>query len=272
MSKPYSGPLKAVILDWAGTTVDYGCFAPVAVFINVFKRQGVEISIAQARAPMGLEKRAHIRAITQQPEVSAAWERAHQRVPNEDDIDKMYQDSVTVQKAVVADYAELIAGTLRVVTECRKRGLKIGSTTGYSQSIMEVLVAAAAAQGYSPDAVVCPSDVPAGRPCPYMIYQNAIQMNVYPMAAVVKVGDTVPDIEEGLNAGTWVVSVTQSGNSLGLSAADVAALSEDELSAYLAPIERQMRAAGAHYVIGSIADLPPVLEDIEKRLHSGEQP
>lgn len=74
-----TGQLKAVIFDWAGTMVDYGCFAPVAVFIEVFKRQGIAISTAQARAPMGLEKRDHIRAIAQQPEISAQWQTVHHR-------------------------------------------------------------------------------------------------------------------------------------------------------------------------------------------------
>ena len=30
--------LEAVIFDWAGTTVDYGCFAPVEAFIKAFER------------------------------------------------------------------------------------------------------------------------------------------------------------------------------------------------------------------------------------------
>src|SRR5215813_2244222 len=111
MTPAYKGPLKAVIFDWAGTTVDYGCFAPVAVFIEVFNRQGIEISIAQARAPMGLEKRDHIRAISQQPEIAARWDMVWQRPCTEADIDAMYRASVGIQRAVVTDYAALIPGT-----------------------------------------------------------------------------------------------------------------------------------------------------------------
>jgi phosphonoacetaldehyde hydrolase len=238
----------------------------------VFKRHGVEISIAQARAPMGLEKRDHIRAISQQPEVLAAWQAAYQRAPTDADIDRMYQVSVEIQKTVVTEYADLIPGTLEAVADCRQRGLKIGSSTGYSQTIMDSLVPAAKAQGYTPDAILCPSNVPAGRPAPYMMYQNALQLNVYPMAAVVKVGDTLPDIEEGLNAGSWIVAVTQSGNELGLSAAEASALADDELTARLTPIETRFRQAGAHNVIRTVAELPPVLDDIEARLRDGEHP
>lgn len=138
--RPYSGSLKAIIFDWAGTTVDYGCFAPVAVFIEVFKRRGVTINIAQVRAPMGLEKRDHIRAIAQQPEIAAAWQIIHGQPYSEADIDGMYVDSVTVQVECVADFADLIPGTLETVQDCRAQGLKIGTTTGYSRAVMDVLL------------------------------------------------------------------------------------------------------------------------------------
>lgn len=270
--RPYSGSLKAVIFDWAGTTVDYGCFAPVAVFIEVFKRRGVTINIAQARAPMGLEKRDHIRAIVQQPEIAAEWQHIYGQPCTELDIDAMYADSVTVQVECVADFADLIPGTLDTMNECRARGLKIGTTTGYSRAVMDILMPTAAQRGYTPDAVICPTDVPTGRPAPWMIYQNAMQLGVYPMAAVVKVGDTLPDIEEGLNAGVWTVAVSLTGNELGLSAAEANTMSLSERKQRLGAIETRLWQAGAHFVIHSIADLPAVLDDIQQRLHLGENP
>jgi phosphonoacetaldehyde hydrolase len=270
--KPYTGTLKAVIFDWAGTTIDYGCFAPVAVFIEVFRRQGIEISIAQARAPMGLEKKDHIRAIAQQPEVSACWRAAKGRACDETDVEAMYRDSLELQYASVLEYAELIPGTLDTIHYCRAQGLKIGTSTGYNRTIMNKLLSVAAYRGYIPDAALCPSDVAAGRPAPWMIFQNAMQLGVYPMPAVVKVGDTLPDIEEGLNAGVWTIGVSQTGNELGLSQAEVKKLTEDELAARLAPIETRLRDAGAHYVARSIAEVPAILDDIETRLQTGEQP
>ncbi|MFN8473549.1 MAG: phosphonoacetaldehyde hydrolase [Anaerolineae bacterium] len=269
---PYNGPLKAVIFDWAGTTVDYGCFAPVAVFVEVFKQRGVPITIAQARAPMGLAKRDHIRTIAAMPSVAEAWRAAHRQDWTEADIDAMFEDSVPLQMSILLNHADVIPGVAETVAACRARGLKIGSTTGYSHPLMEALVPAAAAGGYEPDAWVCPSDVPAGRPAPYMAYLNATRLQVYPMAALVKVGDTVPDIEEGLNAGTWVVGVSRTGNELGLSQAEVEALAPDELRRRLQPIYQRLDAAGAHYVIDSVADLLPVLDEIERRLADGERP
>ncbi len=268
----YTGPLQAVIFDWAGTVVDHGCFAPVAVFVEVFKQNGVHITIDQARAPMGLEKRDHICAIAQEPAAAQQWQAVHGRPCEEADIDRMYAQSVTAQIAGVADYAELTPGALAAVAACRERGLKIGSSTGYNRQVMAALLPAAAERGYIPDSVVCPSDVPGGRPAPWMMYQNAMNLGVYPFAAVVKVGDTVPDVVEGLNAGAWTVAVSQTGNELGLSAAEVASLDEAALTARLAPIEARLRQAGAHYVIRSLADLPATLDQIEARLRAGEQP
>lgn len=270
--RSYRGPLQAVVFDWAGTMVDHGSRAPVAVFVEVFRRRGVTISPEQARGPMGLEKKDHISAVASLPPVAAQWRALCGRDWSEDDIEAMFQETVPLQAQCVADFAELIPGALTTLAACRARGLKIGASTGYSRPIMEALLPAAARQGYIPDSSVCPSDVPAGRPAPWMAFQNAINLGVYPMSALVKVGDTVPDVEEGLNAGMWTVAVTHTGNELGLSAEEVAALEPQALADRLGPIRRRLRAAGVHYLIDSVADLLPVLDQIEERLRRGEQP
>src|SRR5215472_14651670 len=128
----YRGPLKAVLLDWAGTTMDYGCLAPAVVFIEVFKRQGVEITIEEARAPMGTHKKVHIHQISKIDRVSKRWEQTHHHKPNEDDVEAMFREFVPLQLECLAHYADLIPGTLETVADCRRRGFKIGSTTGYT--------------------------------------------------------------------------------------------------------------------------------------------
>jgi phosphonoacetaldehyde hydrolase len=270
--RTYAGPLRAVVFDWAGTTVDYGSYAPIAVFIAVFERRGVPITAQQARTPMGLEKRDHIRALATQPAIAEQWRVVYDRSVTQGDIDAMFHESVALQAACVADYADLIPGTLESVAECRRRGLKIGSSTGYSRSIMDALLPAAAQRGYTPDVAICPSDVPAGRPAPWMAFQNAMLLEVYPMAALVKVGDTIPDIEEGLNAGMWTIGVSKSGNELGLTETEITALEPQTLQSRLALIELRLRQAGAHYVVETIADVPDVLDTIEARLRRGERP
>jgi len=270
--RSYRGPLKAVILDWAGTTMDYGCYAPAVVFVEVFKRRQVPISVAEAREPMGAHKKVHIRKITQIEAVARRWDAAHGRPPAEADVEAMFQEFVPLQLACLADYADLIPGTLEALQEFRRRGLKIGSTTGYTGEMMALLQAEAKRRGYEPDATVCATDVPAGRPEPWMCLQNAQRLGVYPMEALVKVGDTLPDIEEGLNAGMWTVGLAKTGNELGLNESEVAALPPEVLKARLAVADRRLRQAGAHYVVDAIADVPAILDDIGARLARGERP
>lgn len=270
--RSYRGPLKAVILDWAGTTVDYGCFAPVVVFLEVFKRRGIAINVQQARGPMGLAKQDHIRAIARMPPVAEQWAAVHGQPCAEPDIEAMFQDFVPAQSACLSDYADLIPGTLEAIADFRARGLKIGSTTGYSRQMMEVLLPEARRRGYVPDTWVCPSDVPAGRPAPWMCFQNAMNLQCYPLAAFVKIGDTIPDIEEGLNAGMWSIGVAKSGNEIGLSEQDLAALDPAVLAARLQAVYQRMYQAGAHYVVDTLAAVPALLDAIESRLRQGEQP
>jgi phosphonoacetaldehyde hydrolase len=268
----FEGPLKAILLDWAGTTLDYGCFAPAVVFVEVYKRKGVPITIEEARIPMGAHKRVHIAAISKLPRVAEAWRSVHGRECSEADIDAMFVDFVPLQMACLADYAELIPGCLEAVAAFRKRGLKIGSTTGYLIDMMKLLLAEASKRGYEPDSSVCAEQVPFGRPEPWMCLENAKNLRIFPVSAIVKVGDTLPDIYEGLNAGMWSIGLAKTGNEMGLTLAQIEALPPDEYKQRLAGAYERMRAAGAHYVVDSIADVPPLLDEIDARLARGERP
>jgi phosphonoacetaldehyde hydrolase len=271
-TRSYRGSIKGVILDWAGTTVDYGSFAPTAVFLKLFESWGVPIKIEHARGPMGLMKKDHLRAIAYHPEVAELWQEAHQHTVTDNEIDEMFNNFVPMQMQCLKEYADVIPGVPQAVSSFREMGIKIGSTTGYTRPMMEILVPAASEHGYSPDSWVSASDVPAGRPFPWMVYQNAIQMQVFPMEAMVKIGDTLVDIEEGLNAGMWTIGLTVTGNLMGLTEPEVQALSDDEFAERRNAATDQLLKAGAHYVVDGLCDCPPIIEDINHRLHQGETP
>ncbi|HJO03333.1 MAG TPA: phosphonoacetaldehyde hydrolase [Acidobacteriota bacterium] len=270
--RSYRGGLKAVILDWAGTTLDYGCYAPAVVFVEVFKRMSVPITIRQARIPMGAHKKVHIQAISRMEEVDSMWREVHGRAPTDDDVEAMFQQFIPLQLDCLADYADLIPGTLDAVAAFRDRGLKIGSTTGYTREMMDVLLLEAKKRGYEPDATVCATDVPAARPHPWMCLKNALDLQVYPMEAVVKIGDTLPDISEGLNAGMWTIGLAKTGNEIGLTEAEIESLEPADRERRLADAYRRMSQVGAHYVVDGIADVAPVLDKIEARLAGGDRP
>ena len=271
-NRSYRGPLKAVLLDWAGTTMDYGCQAPAVVFQEVYKRQGVEITMEEAREPMGAHKRVHIRQISKNENVAKRWQQKHDRKPTEADVDAMFKEFIPLQLACLADYADLIPGTLEAVEDFRARGLKIGSTTGYTEEMMDLLQSEAKKRGYEPDATVCATQVPAGRPHPFMCLQNAILLQTYPLEAFVKVGDTLPDIEEGLNSGMWTIGLAMTGNEMGLTEKQLEELDPEVRESKLARAYKRMQQTGAHYVVNSIGDVPPILDQINARLASGEKP
>lgn len=270
--RTYRGPVEAVLLDWAGTTMDFGCIAPAVVFIQVFENRNVPISLEEARAPMGAHKRVHIQRITELDSVRKRWMDVHGRAPDDDDVEAMFQEFVPLQVACLSDYSELIPGALEAVAGLRSRGIKIGSTTGYNSEMMAVNLADAKRQGYEPDSTVCASDVPHGRPYPYMCLQNVINLGVTTVHACVKVDDTIPGVEEGLNAGMWTVGLAVSGNEVGLSLADWQALDGAEQERLRGRAHQRMQQCGAHYVVDTIADLIPCIDEIAARIRRGDKP
>src|SRR5688572_739032 len=169
----YRGPLKAVVLDWAGTTVDFGSRAPVLAVMEAFRRIDVPVSVEEARGPMGMAKRDHLRVMLEMPGVIERWQKVFKRPPNSDDVDRLYAEFLPLQKDILAANSQVIPGCVEAIKTCRAMGLRIGSSTGYTQELMDILVPLARAQGYEPDAIVCASDVSPGRPAPWMCFENA---------------------------------------------------------------------------------------------------
>lgn len=269
---PYTGPVQAVILDWAGTAVDHGCRGPVAVFSRAFARFGLTPEVAEVRAPMGREKREHVAAMLAMPRLAAQWRERSGHAPDDADVDAIFAVVADLMPETLADYAEPVPGCIEAMAALRARGVKIGSCTGYGREMMTRLEPRAAAAGYVPDCVVTADEVPAGRPWPWMCMLNCMRLGVHPPEAVIKVGDTVADVEEGLNGGHWSVAVTRTSNALGLSAEEARALDPGELARREAALARSFREAGAHHVISSVADLPDLADAVSARLRAGERP
>jgi phosphonoacetaldehyde hydrolase len=271
----YPPEIKLVVFDWAGTTIDFGCVAPAGAFVATFATKGVEVTLAEARAPMGLHKKDHIRAMLCAESVGAKWRAAVGRDWNDADVEELYRDVTPRQVEAAERYSELISGVVPTVKELRQRGVKIAATTGYFREAANVVLAAAKRQGYEPDFAICADDVPAGRPAPWMIFRCMEALNVYPPAAVVKVGDTVVDIEDGRNAGCWSVGVVHTSSEMGLTAAELRALPRAEQQTRSEQVRQRFRDAGAHATIDIIPDLtewPGLIFELNTRLAKGDRP
>lgn len=257
--------IQAVILDWAGTTVDYGCFAPMHALLQTFEKAGVPATIQEARAPMGLLKRDHIQAMLDMSRVKDAWSAAYGRSPATEDADRLYDAFETALSKSLSSYADPMPEALEAIALLRQSGIRIGSTTGYTKSMMDVIAPIAQSKGYAPDALVCADEVKAGRPAPYMIFRNMIELDVYPPQAVVKVGDTVSDVKEALNAGVWSVAVVKGGSELGLTREEVESMPPAELSVRMDRVRQTFAEAGAHLVLDAIDGLPAAVEQLGRR-------
>lgn len=268
----YRGPVAAVIFDWAGTVLDFGCMAPVEAFRQVFHEAGVPISEAEARGPMGAAKREHIAMILAMAAVEGRWHQHVGTTPTVADVDRLYADFLRVDAVNVARHSALIPGALNTINALRTRGIPIGSTTGYPREVMANLAPLASAQGYEPDHCCTVSDVARGRPWPDMCLVNALALKAPDVRACVVVDDSPSGLAAGRAAGMWAIGIAASGNEVGLSLSDWTALGESEQQRLLLPARKRLEAAGAHFVIDSVADLLPVIDIIEAQLVEGVAP
>ena len=264
--------LQLVVLDWAGTAVDFGSVAPILALEHVFAAHGIPVPRAQLRLSMGLAKKDHIREILALPSVVEQWQGRFGVASTEQDVETLYAAFTPRMVEEIAPSATLIPGIASFASALRVRNIKIGATTGYTRPMLETLAQAAAAQGYAPDLSLCPDDVPGGRPNPWMCFKLAIDLRVTTMSAAVKIGDTPSDIGEGLNAGMWTIGVTETGNGVGLTQAELEALSPAEQAVVKSKAEAELFEAGAHYVVDSAANALPILDEIEAALAAGNRP
>nr|WP_295970799.1 phosphonoacetaldehyde hydrolase [uncultured Bacillus sp.] len=265
--------VEGVIFDWAGTTVDFGCFAPVNVFIDIFKNIGIEVTMEEARAPMGMLKIDHIRAMLSMPRISLLWEERFGRVFNEEDVEHLYSEFEPALMSSLIEYTDPIPGIVETVQILRGQGLKIGSTTGYTQSMMDLVVPNALKKGYGPDFYITPDGTNSfGRPYPYMIYHNMEALKLSAPWKVVKVGDTLSDIKEGVNAGVWSVGVMIGSSEMGLRLDEFNSLSETDQATIVANTEQSFVQNGADFTIQSMNELPQLIEKINRLISEGKRP
>lgn len=262
--------LKAVIFDWAGTVVDFGCHAPMAAFVKLFLLSDITISILDAREPMGLPKWDHIEAICRLPHVDAQWQEKFGRSANQSDIDRLYQDFIPINAESILHHSLLIPGFVEIQQSLRNQGYKLGTTTGYNRELMKVLLAEAQRQGFVPDSLTCSDDLKQTRPGPLGIYKSLIDLDIWPAHQVVKVDDTVPGLLEGHHAGCWTVGVVASGNEVGLTLQDWESLSAKDKDAVRVRVKAKLESGVPDYFIDTIAELPQVLQEINLRLMSSD--
>lgn len=264
--------LQAVVLDLAGTVVDFGSMAPVEAFVSVFAAEGVLVAPAEARLHMGLRKREHMIELLSLPGVSARWQAVKGGPPTEDDIERLRSGLVDALAEAIPRNQALTPGAAHISRDLLRSGIKVGITTGYNRAAATPLLAAVAAQGFQAQAVVCAGETERGRPYADQMLEALRQLDVHEPYRCVKVDDTISGVREGLAAGAWTVGVTVSGNAGGMRREAWIALDSDARQAVRRTAEAHMDNSGAHTTISFLADLMPVLDRIGRRVARGERP
>jgi phosphonoacetaldehyde hydrolase len=240
--------------------------APTQVFIEVFSQKNILITVEEARAPMGLAKKDHVRELLRLATVQKQWITEFGQLPSTADTEAIYAELEPALALIVKNYSEPIPGAINLINSLKSMGVKVGTTTGYVAKMMDNILPLATANGLIPDSVVNSSEVSAGRPSPWMIYRNCENMDVYPLNHMVKIGDTVADIQEGKNAGMWTIGLTKSGNEIGLSLAESENADPTWLALKIACAGRKLLDAGADFVAEGVWDCWPILEEIDHQI------
>jgi phosphoglycolate phosphatase len=194
--------IELVAFDMAGTTIDDHGLVYDAL-ADAVRETGATLADSDLQQWMGTDKRTAITALMRlggvEPHdetVGAAFRRFGEILA------RSYRDTPPVALPGVED----------ALRELRSRGIAVALTTGFSDDVAEPLLASlgwTVGEGDSHllDAVVTTSDVPAGRPAPYLIHHAMEKTGVTAVAAVLAAGDTVVDVQAAKNAGVIAVGV-----------------------------------------------------------------
>lgn len=248
--------VDGVIFDWAGTTVDYGSFAPVQAFMEVFKQYGISPTMEEVRKPMGMLKIDHIRTMLHMERIQQAWKTIYGTEPGERDAQALYSIFEEKLMGILDQFTDPKPDVPAAVERLRRMGIAIGSTTGYTDQMMSIVAPAAKKKGYEPDVWFSPDSTgQKGRPYPYMIFRNMEALGLGDVRRVLKVGDTISDIQEGKCAGVLTAGVIIGSSQMGLSQEEFSRLPDRERDRLCRQTENSFRRAGADAVFLTLEEV-----------------
>lgn len=194
---------ELVVLDMAGTTIDEG---------QQVYRVLAETAIANGASPSESDI-AQWHGSAKDEALRALLTPSGGPPPGLDFLRTVVAD---FRARLAAAYAEHpprpLPGVPEALAELRAAGIRIALTTGFDREIVDSLLGPLGWDDDSViDTVVCGSDVPAGRPAPFMIFRAMERSGVTDVARVLVAGDTPRDLAAGTNSGAGFVVGVLSG-------------------------------------------------------------
>mmetsp|Transcript_117683 Transcript_117683/g.305391 ORF Transcript_117683/g.305391 Transcript_117683/m.305391 type:complete len:241 (+) Transcript_117683:73-795(+) len=196
------GDIELVLFDMAGTTVDdlvNGEPLVIAAFRAAFlAHDGSQVALEQANEVRGYEKREALRRLL------CAVRSIDASEVDQAEVDKLFGIFREELDKLTACMDTEVAGTSAAFGALRSRGVKVCVGSGFPEHVVQNIVAN---MGWAVDGAFSSEALGAGRPDPIMVNAAMSHCGVTDPRRVVKVGDTVVDIEEGRNAGVHTVAV-----------------------------------------------------------------
>lgn len=257
--------IEAVIFDWAGTTVDYGSLAPVVAFKAAFNTKNIFPTDDEIRQFMGMSKWDHIGEMLKLSTIRQQWIEEYDAEPNEDDRKELYTMFESALMAHLVKKTELKPGLLETVQFLNESDIHVATTTGYTPKMMDAVQQGAASLGYRPEIVLTSADVDNnGRPAPDMINKIMGEFGIENSQNVLKVGDTLVDIEEGQNANVKTVGIIEGSSLMGLTEDEYNNLSVEEQELACEAVRQQFESVGADFVINNLSDLSTIVKSLNQ--------
>ncbi|MFC6322850.1 phosphonoacetaldehyde hydrolase [Companilactobacillus baiquanensis] len=266
--------IKAVVFDWAGTTVDYGSLAPVIAFKAAFSDAGIEINDQEIRRDMGITKWDHIGKLLKMPDIFQQWEKEYNRLPDFQDRRRLYEDFQSSLLFYVKDSTSLKPATLDAFNYLKDQGIRVATTTGYTPEMMQLVKDSAFKLGYQPELVLTSDDVDGdGRPSPRMIQKIMNEFGLSDPKELVKIGDTIVDIEEGKNAGVNTIGIVEGSSLMGLSEKEFNSLFDEEKESIRQRVVNEFAKVNADIIINNLSELPDAIKFLnqsEEKIANGK--
>jgi phosphonatase-like hydrolase len=228
--------MRLVVFDVAGTTLRDDGDAVACAIVSVLAMAGVEVSAAEVDPVMGLVKPLAIATLL---------ERHRCEAPKPEEVRMLHE---RFRAAMVEHYTngpgvEAMPGAKAVFAALRQSGIKVALDTGFDRTILDAIIQRV---GWGPllDATIASDEVEHGRPHPDMIRTLMRRCEVERTADVCKVGDSLADIEEGIQARCGLVIAVRNRRTLAVldRYPDVSAI--DALDEVLGHIESRAGVVG----------------------------
>lgn len=278
--RPYNGKIKTIILDNSGTFIDPYVIAPVKAFQETFKKFKINISSDECRKPMGIRKDLHICEILKNTRVKDEWNKIYGRNYDKNDIQNIYNELIPTQIEILHNYCNLLPKVPETIEMIKNMNIKIGTTTGFNRKMMDIILNNMNKKNIHFDFTVAGDDFNSNeihlgtRPLPFMIYKNLFNLNSTPIESVIKIDDTIPGIQEGLNAGCWTIAIADYSNYMNINSMEEwnSMSSKEQMERKIFSRNKLHLESGCHYVIHEFDDIIYVIDDINNRLSNNEKP